>query len=93
MDFVRNQYKNKLASQVVREKSLIDRKSEMRIREAQLEYNETRFSERIAQEVELRVQARLANRPEPPALAPIFFTLSSRLTTGRYVPVGLGPIS
>ena len=61
----------------------------VRIREAQLEYNETRSSERIAQEVELRVQARLANRPEPPppALAPVFVSLSSRLTIGRSEPM------
>ena len=74
---------------MVREKNLTDRKRAVRIREAQLEYNETRFSERIAQEVALRVQARLANQPEPPppALAPVFVTLSSRLTTGRSDPM------
>ncbi|RNA15314.1 hypothetical protein BpHYR1_053353 [Brachionus plicatilis] len=66
---VRTQFQVKLTSQLVREKNLNVRKRAVRIREAQLEYNEKRFSERLADEVDTRVKARLSNLPEPP---PIF---------------------
>lgn len=85
LDCMREQYMNKVTSQAVRQKNLNDRKSAVKIRDSQLEFNESRFSQRNAEEVKLRVEAHLANRPElpPPALFPLFVALYTKTTTGK----------
>ncbi|RNA12704.1 hypothetical protein BpHYR1_018964 [Brachionus plicatilis] len=55
------QFQVKLTSQLVREKDLSVKKRVERIREAQLEYNENRFSERLTDETNKRVKVRQGN--------------------------------
>ncbi|RNA27062.1 hypothetical protein BpHYR1_012375 [Brachionus plicatilis] len=79
------QFQVKLTSQLVREKDLNMRKRAVRIREAQLEYNEKRFSERLADNVNTRVKAKLSNRPEPPTVGPVFVSLRQSYCWDRYL--------
>lgn len=62
IDCVRKQYRNKLTSQLAREKQPNERKREVRIREAQLEFNIARFSQRITEEVKTRVETQSHHR-------------------------------
>lgn len=74
IDQVRGQLQKKLESQCIREKNIRENKRAIRIREAQLDFNEVHFNRRLREEVETRVEARINNRPEPnaPTLDPVF---------------------
>ncbi|CAF1018459.1 unnamed protein product [Brachionus calyciflorus] len=72
----------------MREQNIRERKRALRIREAQLDFNETHFNRRLKEEVETRVYAKLNNQPEPatPTLDPVFVSIKQDPVSANSTP-------